>query len=593
MIGTRTPFRISFAGGGSDFRDFYRQHPGAVVSVAIDRYMYIFVHPFFEEKIQVKYSKTELVDRIADVQHPIVREVLKQFQIGSIDINSVADIPAGTGLGSSSAFTVGLLHALYAYTSRYVSNEELAAQACQLEIDRLGEPIGKQDQYAVAYGGLNFITFYPNEAVNVEPILMPGDTQSKLEQNIILFYLGAVRSARTVLEEQQRNIASDAKTRINLVQMTALADQLRRSLQVGTIDDMGLILDESWQRKKRLAQTISSDRIDQYYKRALRQGALGGKLLGAGGGGFLLFYCPPEKQADVVAALSDLRPMKFGFDTFGTKVIHVSEQRQLTTPRLALASPAQTAIPLTPAMAPPEALTPPDPVSVIINVYNEAKTIEQEIRDIHRLIVAKIPGSELIVAEDGSTDGTKEIITHLINELGIIHSTSPERKGYTKALRDALALAKNPYIFFSDTGGKFDFEDFWKLYPYRKDYGVVSGIRTGRTDQLYRQALTWGYNFLVRQYFNVRVRDADSGFRLYDRRLIQELLQEPWVYKNLIGSELVVRALYKRYKVKEVPVTYRQRDSISRGLPPQKIPRVIRQTLWSFPELKRHLKKAR
>lgn len=590
MIGTRTPFRISFAGGGSDFREFYRHTPGCVVSTAIDRYMYIFVHPFFDQKIQVKYSKTELVDTAEQVQHPIVRELLQQFGIRSIDINSVGDIPAGTGLGSSSAFTVGLLHALYAYTSKYVSKDDLAKQACELEIDRLGDPIGKQDQYAVAHGGLNFITFYGNEAVNVEPIILPAEAQETLEQNIILFYLGAARDSREILVEQKKNLMSDTKARINVMQMTALAQQLRLSFQAGKIDELGLILDESWQRKKRLASTISNTQIDEYYERALGAGALGGKLLGAGGGGFLLFYCPQEKQSDLIAALPELRPMKFGFDTFGTKVIHVSEQSVVDISMRDLPH-RRSALVVSPVVSVSQPTQ--DPVSVIINVYNEGKTIEQEIRDIHQIIVARLPGSELIVAEDGSTDGTKEVIAKLVKELGVIHSTGEERKGYTKALRDALTLAKNPYIFFSDTGGKFDFEDFWKLYPHRHGYGIVGSVRSGRSDQLYRQALTWGYNFLVRQYFNVRIRDADSGFRLYDRRLVQELLAEPWVYKNLISSELIVRAIYKRYKIKEVPVKYRQRDSISRGLPPGKIPRVIRQTLWSFPTLKQQLKKTK
>ena len=179
-----------------------------------------------------------------------------------------------------------------------------------------------------------------------------------------------------------------------------------------------------------------------------------------------------------------------------------------------------------------------EPVSVIINVYNEADTIEQEVREIHSEIVARLPGSELIVAEDGSTDGTKEILARLQAELGIIHSTSPERKGYARAFRDALALVRNPYVFFSDSGGKQDFREFWKLYEYRRQYGVVSGIRAGRSDQWYRRLMTWTYNFVLRKYFHVELRDADSGFRLYQTAVMRKIGNEPWINRYLVTSEL-------------------------------------------------------
>jgi len=226
------------------------------------------------------------------------------------------------------------------------------------------------------------------------------------------------------------------------------------------------------------------------------------------------------------------------------------------------------------------------PVTVIINVFNEADTIEQEIRDIDSKIIRKLPGSELIVAEDGSTDGTKEILERLKGELGIIHSTSPERKGYAKAFRDAVALARNPYVFFSDTGGKQDFTDFWKLYEHCDRYGIVSGIRSGRRDQLYRRLMTWVYNFLLRQYFHVPLRDADAGFRIYQAPLIRKIAGETWVNRHLISSELALRAIYSGYEVKEVPVLYRQRAGTSRGLPPGKIPKVIVSVLRNFSILK-------
>ncbi len=228
-----------------------------------------------------------------------------------------------------------------------------------------------------------------------------------------------------------------------------------------------------------------------------------------------------------------------------------------------------------------------DPVSVIINVYNEVETIEAEVRALYKSIILRLPGSEFIVAEDGSTDGTKEIIYRLISELGIIHSTSDERKGYAKALRDAFNLAKCPYIFFSDTGNKHDPEDFWKLYCFRKDYGLVIGVKTNRTDQWYRKLLTWCYNKILSLFFNVNMKDADSGFRIYRRDVVQKVFNENWVYKELIASEITLRVLYSGFRIKEVPVFYKQRKGQSRGLPLKKIPSVICKVLFNFPKLRR------
>ncbi len=242
MIGSRTPFRVSFVGGGSDLPQFYRRHQGCVVSTTINKYMYIFLHPYFEKKIQIKYSQTELASSIDEIRHPIVREALRQFKLNSIDINSIADIPAGTGLGSSSSFTVGLLHALYAYVSKYPSKEKLAQEASILEIDILQEPIGKQDQYAAAYGGLNFITFCPNGEVNVEPIIMPAGKCGELESNLVMFYLGTTRAARDILAGQKSNVENNSQSFTNLVTMSKLAGQLRASLEQGIITDMGDIL---------------------------------------------------------------------------------------------------------------------------------------------------------------------------------------------------------------------------------------------------------------------------------------------------------------------------------------------------------------
>jgi len=231
-----------------------------------------------------------------------------------------------------------------------------------------------------------------------------------------------------------------------------------------------------------------------------------------------------------------------------------------------------------------------DPISIIVCVYNEADTIENEIREIYKVIMSRLPGSEFIIAEDGSTDGTKEIIYRLIKELGIIHSTGIERKGYAKALRDAFLLAKNPYIFFSDTGNKHDPEDFWKLYPGRRLDGLVIGLKTNRQDQFYRRLLTWGYNKLLSIYFKVRVRDSDSGFRVYGREVVNKIFNEPWVNKELIASEIVLRTIYSGFNFKEVPISYRQRMGESRGLPLERIPRVIIRVLSNFSTLKKELR---
>jgi len=227
-----------------------------------------------------------------------------------------------------------------------------------------------------------------------------------------------------------------------------------------------------------------------------------------------------------------------------------------------------------------------EPVSVVVNVYNEAETIERELREIHAEIVAKLPGSELIVAEDGSTDGTKEILERLKTELGIIHSTASERKGYAKAFRDAVALAKNPFVFFSDTGGKLDFKEFWKLYAHRHEYDVLSGTRNERTDQWYRRLLTWSYNASLRAYFDVELRDADAGFRLYRTEVIRKISAEPWINKYLIASELALRAIYSGFTVKEIPIAYRQRAGSSRGLPLKTIPKAIVSVVRNFPRVR-------
>jgi D-glycero-alpha-D-manno-heptose-7-phosphate kinase len=324
MIITRTPFRISFVGGGTDFRDFYRNEPGAVVSAAINKYMYIVVNKRFDSTIRVCYSKTEIVNRVEELQHPIIREAMKLVGLdGGIEIMSIADVPAGTGLGSSGSFTVGLLNALYAYKGSLKSAEELAQDASRIEMDILGEPIGKQDQYAAAYGGLRYIQFNPDESTFVQMIMCPRDFTEQLRRNLLLFYTGNTRAARDVLSEQRSNIRS-GKTVSHLKKMRSLAVELKDHLNNSSNPDfLGEFLHKGWMLKKQLSVNISSSEIDTYYEKALSAGALGGKIVGAGGGGFLLLYCPEEKHPRLREALEPLPVTEFSFEPEGSKIIYI------------------------------------------------------------------------------------------------------------------------------------------------------------------------------------------------------------------------------------------------------------------------------
>ena len=327
MIITRTPFRVSFIGGGSDIPDFYSQSTGAVLSTTINKYMYISSHRFFEpDKIRVKYSKTETVGDVDDLEHPILREVFKQFGIrGGLEVSSIADVPSGTGLGSSSSFTVGLLHNLNIIRNKIVTKDMLASEACRMEIDLLKEPIGKQDQYAAAFGGLNVFRFKSNGEVLVEPIHQQKEVLEQLEKNLLMFYTGDQRSASHILSEQKRNIQEIEKLE-SLKKMVALVDEAKKVIFSGRLDEFGNILHQNWLLKKSLASGITNSSIDLAYDAAMKAGALGGKLLGAGGGGFLLFYCPPQAQAKVVGALKGLRKFDFKFENEGSKLIHYSDE---------------------------------------------------------------------------------------------------------------------------------------------------------------------------------------------------------------------------------------------------------------------------
>lgn len=325
MIITRTPFRVSFAGGGSDLSSFYTRHPGCVVSVSINRHMYVSVHRFFNGgQYHLKYSQVELTNSLEEIRHPIIRETARLVgeTSGGLELTSTADVPAGTGLGSSSAFTVGVLHALYAFQGKFVSKERLAREACEVEIEKLKEPIGKQDQYASAFGGLNFIRFHSDERVSVEPILLDRDTSQRLESNLVMFYLGGTRSSGAILREQARNMNDRSRFEL-VVKLTEVAEQLRAALWEKRCEEVGAILHQAWEIKRSLCGGITDDRIDALYSRALKAGALGGKLLGAGGSGFMLLYCPVEKQDRLRTELAELRPFPFRFENDGSRVIYV------------------------------------------------------------------------------------------------------------------------------------------------------------------------------------------------------------------------------------------------------------------------------
>jgi D-glycero-alpha-D-manno-heptose-7-phosphate kinase len=322
MIVSCAPFRVSFAGGGSDIAAFYRKAGGAVLSCAIAKYSFVVVHPFFNSsKYHLKYSRTELSDSIDEIQHPIMREALRMHGINpGIELVSVADIPGGTGLGSSSSFSVALINALYAHRQIFASKDRLANEACLLEIEQLHEPIGKQDQYAAAFGGINLIEFERHGGVTVRPLLLPRATILELEANLMLFYTGSQREAREVLSHQIAAIESDDKVISRMQQMVALAHEMRDLLLAGDLNGFGLALHRGWGLKRGLSARISTSTIDDLYATALDAGALGGKIAGAGGGGFLLLYCPKAAQSRVREALSALQTLEFQFDWAGARI---------------------------------------------------------------------------------------------------------------------------------------------------------------------------------------------------------------------------------------------------------------------------------
>ena len=327
MIISRTPLRVSFVGGGSDLPAFYTQEPGAVVSTAIDKYIYINVNKKFDHKIRASYSVTEIVDTVGELKHELIREAMQMVGVTTgVEITSISDVHSyGTGLGSSSTFTVGLLNALYAYGGKHVGAERLAREASHLEIDLCGKPIGKQDQYIAGFGGLQYIQFNPDGTVFTDPILCKPETRRTLQSRLLMLYTGITRSADTILQEQKSNTQSDLGKRETLRRMTQMAQNLRVVLGEDDLDAFGQIMHEAWLLKRGLASGISSGQIDDWYDRARRNGALGGKILGAGGGGFLLLYAHPEHHAAIKAALPELEQMPFRFEPQGSKIIFVEE----------------------------------------------------------------------------------------------------------------------------------------------------------------------------------------------------------------------------------------------------------------------------
>jgi D-glycero-alpha-D-manno-heptose-7-phosphate kinase len=327
MIISKTPFRISFMGGGTDLRAFYRNGYGAVVTTSIDKFVYLAIHRFFERKIVLKYSQTETVDRAADIRHPLIRECMLACEVDEpLELTSFADIPStGSGLGSSSAFSVGLIKALHAFRGREVSAERCAAMACDVEIERLGEPIGKQDQYAAACGGLNYVRFNADETVFVEPIALRPERMRQLQGRLMMFYTGVTRNTRDILAEQKHNTETAADRVESLSRLLSMTETLRCELAAGNIDVLGDMLHESWMQKRQLARGISSPALDEIYTTARRAGAKGGKILGAGGGGFFLFDVPLERQPEVADALGHMRRVRFGFEQMGTRTLYYQD----------------------------------------------------------------------------------------------------------------------------------------------------------------------------------------------------------------------------------------------------------------------------
>ena len=323
MIIVRSPLRITLGGGGTDLPSYYRDHVGMLIAAAIDRYVYITLHQTFQRGLIIKYSKLEHAERVADIHHPIVRQALILTGVtDKIEITSMADIPAGTGLGSSGSFTTALLRALHSHRKNIISPHELAEQACHIEIDQLGEPVGKQDQFIAAYGGVTCFRFNKDDAVTVVPANLSSEVLDNLEEGLTMFFTGYTRAASTILKDQDdRSRAKESSVIDNLHHVKDLGQRSLKALEAGDLHLFGQLMDEHWQHKKKRSGAMSNPKIDEWYDLAMRSGAAGGKLIGAGGGGFLLFYADDKRRLRHVMREAGLEEVRFRFDFEGTKLI--------------------------------------------------------------------------------------------------------------------------------------------------------------------------------------------------------------------------------------------------------------------------------
>lgn len=324
MIITRSPLRISLGGGGTDLPSYYREHSGFVIAAAIDKYVYITLHQTFVQELIVKYSKMERVKSIDEVQHPIIREALRLTEVGApfLEITSMADIPAGTGLGSSGSFTAALLKALHTLKKNMIHPQRLADQACHIEMDILKEPVGKQDQYISAYGGITCFRFLPNDQVEAWPLKIDTDTLYSLEDNLLLFFTGYTRSASSILAEQDTKCRqNDRGMTANLHFIKELGRESKEALESGDLVKFAELMNVHWEHKKQRSENMSNGKIDEWYELARQSGALGGKLIGAGGGGFLMFYADDKVRLRRAMREAGLQEVRFRFDFEGTKVI--------------------------------------------------------------------------------------------------------------------------------------------------------------------------------------------------------------------------------------------------------------------------------
>jgi D-glycero-alpha-D-manno-heptose-7-phosphate kinase len=325
MIITRSPLRISLGGGGTDLPSYYREHSGFLIAAAIDRYVYINVHRRFVEGFLLKYSSLEEAATIDEIKHPIIREALKlvDVQERNLEITSMADIPAGTGLGSSGSFTTALLKALHALKKNLVQPEELAEQACCIELEKLGEPIGKQDQYIAAYGGITCFQFLPDGRVEAAPLKISEQTLFNLEDNLLLFFTGYSRAASAILKEQDdRSKQADIAMTENLHFIKELGKRSQKALEAGELEEFARLMDLHWQRKKERSQSMSNEQINAWYDCAMANGALGGKVIGAGGGGFLMFYADDKVKLRRALREKGLTEVRFRFDFEGTRILN-------------------------------------------------------------------------------------------------------------------------------------------------------------------------------------------------------------------------------------------------------------------------------